>query len=159
MLTFSVAEKEDSSLILKYIQDLAVAEQFPFDVSVTIQDIETNLFGSDSVATAVIMHFDTIPCGFAVFYYTFSTTTGKRGLHLDDLYIEPEFQGKGIGKKTLCYLARLAEEKECARFEWWALKTNDAAIKFYLRVGAKKLDEISVFRLDKYQLRELADSE
>ncbi|MFC3023166.1 GNAT family N-acetyltransferase [Vibrio zhugei] len=76
--------------------------------------------------------------------------------HLDDLYVEPECQGKGIGKKTLIYLAQIAKEKDCARFEWWALKTNDSAIKFYLNIGAQKLDEISVFRLNQSQIENLA---
>ena len=157
MLKFVPAQKTDSKLILKYIQELAIAEKFPFELSVTLSDIETNLFGTDTTARAVILYFDEEPCGFAVYYYTFSTTTGKRGLHLDDLYVEPELQGKGIGKKTLIYLAQIANEKGCARFEWWALKTNDSAIKFYLNIGAKKLDEISVFRLNEPQIKNLAE--
>ncbi|GAB1071123.1 MAG: GNAT family N-acetyltransferase [Shewanella algae] len=158
MLTFTQAKSTDSELVLKYIQDLAVAENFPFEVTVTLSDIEENLIGNDATATAVILHFNERPCGFLVYYYTFSTTTGKRGLHLDDLYVEPEFQGKGIGKKTLIYLAKIAKEKGCARFEWWALKTNDSAIKFYLNIGAKKLNEILVFRLNHSQIASLTES-
>lgn len=158
MLTFTQAKSTDSELVLKYIQDLAVAENFPFEVTVTLSDIEKNLIGNDATATAVILHFNEKPCGFLVYYYTFSTTTGKRGLHLDDLYVEPEFQGKGIGKKTLIYLAKIAKEKGCARFEWWALKTNDSAIKFYLNIGAKKLNEILVFRLNHSQIESLIES-
>ncbi|SBS34991.1 Acetyltransferase (GNAT) family protein [Marinomonas spartinae] len=157
MLTFKLAQSGDSKLILKYIRDLAIAEEFPFEISATLSDIEANLLGKDATAKALILQIDEKPCGFAVYYYTFSTTTGKRGLHLDDLYIEPEFQGNGVGKKTLIYLAQLAKEKGCARFEWWALKTNDSAIKFYSNIGAKKLDEISVFRLNLPQIESLAE--
>lgn len=157
MLKFVPAKDTDSKLILKYIRDLAVAEKFPFQVSVTLSDIETNLLGKDATAKTVILYLNEKPCGFAVYYYTFSTTTGKLGLHLDDLYVEPEYQGKGIGKKTLIHLAQIAKEKDCARFEWWALKTNDSAIKFYLKIGAQKLDEISVFRLNQSQIENLAE--
>ena len=156
MVSFRPALHSDSELILQYIRDLAVAEKFPFQVSVTLLDIENNLFGENSPARAVIFSKGEKPCGFAVYYSTFSTTTGRQGLHLDDLYIEPELQGKGIGKRALMYLAQIAKEKGCSRFEWWALKTNDPAIKFYLGIGAKQLDEISVFRLDQHQIASLA---
>jgi len=157
MLKFVQAKDTDAKLILKYIGDLAIAEKFPFQVSVTLSDLERNLLGKEAVAKALILYLNEKPCGFAVYYYTFATTTGKRGLHLDDLYIEPEYQGKGIGKKTLIYLSQIAKEKECARFEWWALNTNDSAIKFYVNIGAKKLEEISVFRLNQSQIEGLAE--
>ena len=120
-----------------------------------MSDIESNLLGKDATAKAEILYLNERPCGFAVYYFTFSTTTGKRGLHLDDLYIEPEHQGKGIGKKALIHLAQIAKGNDCARFEWWALKTNDSAIRFYLNIGAERLDEISVFRLDQVQIEDL----
>jgi len=157
MLKFVPAHNTDSKLILKYIRDLATSENFPFPISVSLSDIKTNLLGKDAAAKAVIFYLDEKPCGFAVYYFTFSTTTGKRGLHLDDLYVEPKCQGRGIGKKALAYLAQIAREQDCARFEWWALKTNDSAIKFYLNVGAQKLDEISVFRLNQPQIEKLLE--
>lgn len=157
MLKFIPAQSTDSKLILKYISDLAISEKFPFPISVTLSDIEKNLLDKDATAKAVIFYLDERPCGFAVYYFTFSTTTGKRGLHLDDLYVEPKCQGMGIGKKALVYLAQIAREKDCARFEWWALKTNDSAIKFYLNVGAQRLDEISIFRLNQPQIEKLLE--
>lgn len=156
MFTIRSAKKSDSELILRYIKELAIAEEFPFEVSVTKEEIEANLFSSSPAAEVVILYRDDMSCGFAIFYHTFSTTTGKRGLHLDDLYIQPEYQGQGLGTKVFGYLARLAIQRNCARFEWWALKTNDAAIKFYKNMGAKDLDEISVFRLDIERIREVA---
>ncbi|GAB2197039.1 GNAT family N-acetyltransferase [Sessilibacter sp. MAH4] len=157
MLKFVPAQDSDSKLILKYINDLAICEKFPFPISVTLSDIETNLLGNDAIAKAIIFYLDEKPCGFAVYYFTFSTTTGKRGLHLDDLYVEPECQGRGVGKKALVYLAQIARENDCARFEWWALKTNDSAIQFYLNVGAQELDVISVFRLNQPQIEKLLE--
>ncbi|MDB4838183.1 GNAT family N-acetyltransferase [Marinomonas sp.] len=150
------AGKQDSALILYFIQQLAVAEKFPFEVSVTIEDIENNLFGASPDAEAVILYVGKQACGFAVFYYTFSTTTGQRGLHLDDLYIHPDYKGQGLGKKVLVYLSQLALQNKCARFEWWALKTNDSAIKFYTKLGARSLEEITVFRLDSDEISNLS---
>ena len=118
MLTIAAARIEQTPLILKFIQELAIFEKFPFDVTVTEDDLEKNLFAPKSRAEAIICYMDETPCGFAVFYNTFSTTTGKPGLHLDDLFILPEYQGQGIGKKVLQYLSNIAKEQGCARFEW-----------------------------------------
>jgi len=155
-LKIQSAKKEDSELILHFIKELAIAEDFPFEVSVTKEDIENNLFGSSPDAEAIILYVNKRACGFGVYYYTFSTTTGRRGLHLDDLYIQPEYQGQGLGKKVLIYLSQLALQKGCARFEWWALKTNDSAIKFYKKLGARSLEEITVFRLDSEGISDLS---
>jgi ribosomal protein S18 acetylase RimI-like enzyme len=142
------ATKADAAAVLHYIQALALAESFPFSVSVTVEDLEKNLFSPHSNAHALLIYQDDKCCGFAVYYYSFSTTTGKRGLHLDDLYIDPDNQGQGLGKKVLAYLAQLAVSDGCARFEWWVLKTNDSAIKFYKKLGAKSLEELIIFRMD-----------
>ncbi|MGR2770429.1 GNAT family N-acetyltransferase [Photobacterium ganghwense] len=140
---------EDADLLVYFIKRLAEYEAFPFDVTVTADDLRVNLLSPSSTAEAVLLYAGEKPCGFAVYYYTFSTTTGKRGLHLDDLFIEPEYQGRGWGKQVLVYLSKLAVENQCARFEWWALKTNVSAIKFYERIGAQQLDELAIFRMDK----------
>ena len=158
MLEIRIATKRDSALVLHYIKALAIAEDFPFAVAVTLYDLENNLFTNTATAHALLFYQHNKPCGFAVYYYSFSTTTGKRGLHLDDLYIEPEYQGQGIGKTVLVHLAQLAIEQDCARFEWWALKSNDSAIKFYQKIGAQNLDEISIFRLDAAKIAVLAKS-
>jgi len=158
MLEIRSATKRDCALVLHYIKALAIAENFPFAVAVTIDDLEKNLFNHSPTAHALIFYRHDKPCGFAVYYYSFSTTTGKRGLHLDDLYIEPEYQGLGIGRTALVYLAQLAVEQDCARFEWWALKSNDSAIKFYQKIGAQNLEELSIFRLGAKAIAELAKS-
>lgn len=157
MLEMQDATKQDAALILHFIKELAIAEAFPFDISVTKESLEQHLFGDNRAAEAIILYMNKKACGFAVFYYSFSTTTGKRGLHLDDLYILPDYQGQGFGKQVLVYLAKLAIEKDCARFEWWALNTNVSAIKFYQNLGAKNLEEISVFRLDEKGIANLSD--
>ncbi|EPJ45028.1 MAG: GCN5-related N-acetyltransferase [Osedax symbiont Rs2] len=158
MLEIRPAIKQDCALILDYIKALAIAEDFPFAVAVTLQDLQRNLFNDSPTAHALVFYRHKQPCGFAVYYYSFSTTTGKRGLHLDDLYIEPEYQGLGIGRSALGYLAQIAVDQECARFEWWALKSNDSAIKFYQKIGANNLEQLSIFRLEEKAIAELAYS-
>ena len=159
MLEIRSALKQNCALILDYIKALAIAEDFPFSVTVSIEDLEKNLFSDSPTAHALIFYRHDQPCGFAVYYYSFSTTTGKRGLHLDDLYIEPEYQGLGIGRTALVYLAQIAVAQDCARFEWWALKSNDSAIKFYQKIGAQNLEQLSIFRLETEAITELANSQ
>ena len=124
------ASPADIPLLLEFIQELAEQEEFPDELTVTEQDLRENLFGADPAAGAVIGYVQGDPVSFAVFYPTFSTSTGKRGLHLDDLFVRPRARGMGIGKKMLGYLANLARERGCARFEWWALEWNERAIAF-----------------------------
>lgn len=152
MFEIKRAHRNDSELILKYINELAIAEDLPYKVSATKEDIEQNIFDKNSSTSALIFYNKQIPCGFAVYYFTFSTATGKKGLHLDDLYIEPSHQGKGYGKIALTYLSKIAIENNCARFEWWALKTNVSAIRFYKSVAAREVDEIVVFRLNEKEI-------
>ena len=156
MFEIRPAKKNDAILIHRYIKELAVAESFPFDITVTLHDIEKNLLGPQATARAVICYHQNKPCGFAVFYFSFSTATGRKGLHIDDVYIEPAFQRKGYGKQVFSWLAKEAQKHQCARMEWWALKTNDPAIRFYRRMGARKLDEIAVFRLNSEEIERLS---
>ena len=150
------ASPADVPLLLEFIQELAEQEEFPDELTVTEQDLRENLFGADPAAGAVIGYVQGDPVSFAVFYPTFSTSTGKRGLHLDDLFVRPRARGMGIGKKMLGYLANLARERGCARFEWWALEWNERAIAFYEGVGARNLGHLRVFRLSDDSLESVA---
>jgi GNAT superfamily N-acetyltransferase len=87
------------------------------------------------------------PAGFALFFHNFSTFLGRPGIYLEDLFIKPEFRGKGIGREVLAFLARLAIERGCGRLEWAVLDWNARAIAFYERLGARPLDDWTVFRL------------
>ncbi|MBJ7536734.1 GNAT family N-acetyltransferase [Marinomonas sp. C1424] len=151
------ANISEVSLLLTFIKELAVEEGFPFDVVVTEESLKENLFGEQPIAEAIFFFVDGAPAGFAVYYHTFSTTTGKKGLHLDDLYVRPQFQGGGIGKKALGYLASLAKGRNCGRFEWWALKWNENAIGFYESIGARHMEELSIFRLEEGDIQNLAE--
>jgi GNAT superfamily N-acetyltransferase len=141
------AKLEDSKQIFDYIISLAAEEEFPYQVSVTQENIEKNLLTEYSTSQCLIFKIDEIPCGFAVYYFTFATTTGKKGLHLDDFFIEKQHRSKGFGQKVMKYLAEEALKNDCERFEWWVLNTNTNAINFYTKIGAKLLTELSVCRM------------
>lgn len=151
------ATPADVELLLSFIRELAAFEDFPLPVTATADDLRTNLFGPAPAAQALFGEVDGRPVAFAVFYETFATTTGRRGLHLDDLFVRPAFQGQGHGRAILRHLAALAVARGCARFEWWALRTNDPAIRFYQSLGARRMEELIVFRTQGDALRRLAD--
>ncbi len=150
------AEATDAALVEVLIRELARAEEFPHEVTVSVDDLEKNLFGENPAAEVLLFYQDDTPAGFAVYYETFATTTGRRGLHLDDLYIRPEFQGRGIGKKALGVLASIAKERGCGRFEWWALKWNQRAIDLYENIGAHKMKELRIFRLQEEDIKRVS---
>jgi GNAT superfamily N-acetyltransferase len=146
-LVLRSAVAADTALLLEFIRELAEAEQLPFPVTATTEDLLDSLFGARPVAEALLGFVANEPVCFAVFFETFSTTTGKRGLHLDDLFVREKFQGRGYGKKILSHIASIAEARNCARFEWWCLKTNERAINFYQSIGARPMEELIIFRM------------
>ena len=97
------------------------------------------------------------PVGFALFFHNFSTFAGKRGLYLEDLYVRPEHRGRGIGRRLLRHLARIARDRGCCRFEWSVLDWNEPAIRFYRRLDAAPMDDWTVHRLTGAALDRLAD--
>lgn len=138
----------DVVTILRFIRELAEFEGIGDMVTATGEDLLETLFGDDPAAETALGLVDGKPVGFAVYYQTFSTILGKRGLHLDDLFISPGFRGRGYGKKMLRWLARLAVERGCGRFEWWCMKDNAAALDFYDGTGARIHDEVFILRLE-----------
>ena len=152
------AIEPDVATILQFVRDLATYERAPDAVEATEETLAQALFGPDPAAEALIAEDDGAPIGFALFFHNFSTWTGRRGVYLEDLYVTPEARGSGAGKALLVSLARLAVERGCARFEWSVLDWNDPAIGFYTSIGAKPMDEWTVFRLDSAALASLAAS-
>jgi GNAT superfamily N-acetyltransferase len=142
------ARPDDANAIHRFIVELAETEAFPGEVSARPSDVHAALFGARPSAEAVVAEADGVPVGFALFYPTYSTIEGRPGIHLEDLYVGEAYRGSGLGHRFLEHLARLARDRGCARVEWWVLRTNEPAIKFYLGLGARLLDEIDVFRLD-----------
>ena len=149
------AEPADVTTILRFVRELAVFEREPDAVLATEPMLHDALFGAHPAAEAVIAE-DGEPLGFALFFHNFSTWQGKRGLYLEDLYVTPSARGRGVGKALLRHLARLAVERDCARFEWSVLDWNADAIAFYRAMGAVGQDEWTVQRVDGDALRRLA---
>lgn len=149
------AEEEDLALILAFIKELADYEKLLHEVVAT-EDILRNSLFKRKVAEVVIAEYKDEPIGFALFFHNFSTFLGKPGLYLEDLYITPDMRGRGYGKTLLSFLAKLAKDRDCGRFEWWCIDWNEPSIEFYKSIGAQAMDEWTVFRVDGDRLDKLA---
>lgn len=149
------AEEKDINLILNFIKELASYEELLHEVVATEELLRESLF-QRKAAEVIIGEYKGEPIGFALFFYNFSTFLGKPGLYLEDLYIRPEMRGKGYGKTILSFLAKLALERNCGRFEWWCLDWNEPSIKFYKSIGAEPMDEWTVYRVHGNALTDLA---
>ena len=146
----------DAALILSLIRELADYEHMLDQVTATEAGIRTTLFGAKPAAECVIAELDGKPAGFALFFHNYSTFLGQPGLYLEDLYVKPELRSRGIGRKLLAHLARLALERGCGRFEWAVLDWNEPAIRFYQGLGAKMMDAWRINRLTGEALEKLA---
>ena len=155
-ITLRFATADDVGLILNFIHQLADYEKMVDEVVADEDQLRRSLFGERQVAEVVIASFEGEPAGFALFFHNFSTFLGRPGIYLEDLFVIPELRGHGIGKILLSYLARLAVERGCGRLEWWVLDSNEPAIRFYERLGAKPMEEWTVFRVTGDALEELA---
>lgn len=155
-LELRFAQEMDVQLILELIRELAEFERLSHEVVADADTLRRSLFDGRRVAEALIAEYGGAPAGFALFFHNFSTFQGKPGIFLEDLYIRPEFRGKGIGREVLTYLARVAVERRCSRLEWAVLSWNERAISFYKRLGARPLDEWTIFRLTGKNLDDLA---
>ena len=118
--------------------------------------MRATLFSDRPAAEVIIAEDNGKPLGFALFFHNYSTFLAQRGIYLEDLFVKPEARGKGVGFALLSALARIALERECARLEWAVLDWNQLAIDFYKRIGAKPLDDWTVFRMTGSALEKLA---
>src|SRR6266480_2950360 len=153
------ARVEDVPIILELIRDLATYERAPNEVTATEEQLVDVLFGDKSVAEVLLAFEGKSPVGFAVFFHNFSTWLGRPGLYLEDLFVKPEARGKGYGRALLVELAKIASDRGCGRMEWAVLDWNEPAIKFYRSLGAKPMEEWTVFRLTRDGIAKLAQSE
>ncbi len=144
----------DVSLILSYIHKLAVYEKLEHIMTATEETLRQSLF-IDKRAEVIIAEYDEKPIGFALFFHNYSTFLGKANLYLEDLFIDPEFRNKGFGRVMFKYLAKLALERGCERFDWMCLNWNHPSISFYERLGAKPLSDWITFRLDHEGMKNL----
>ena len=155
-LRIAKATPTDVGVVLALIKDLAAYEQMSEAVVATEADIHRSLFSTPCYAEALIARVGGDAVGFALFFHTYSTWRGRRGLHLEDLYVTPEKRQLGAGGALLSALAQLALERDCARLEWWVLNWNEPAIRFYESLGAKRQTEWTTWRLSGVPLEALA---
>lgn len=149
------AEEKDIPLILDFIERLAEYEKLSDEVVATEEVLRESLF-IKKAAEVIIGEYENEPVGFALFFHNFSTFLGRPGLYLEDLFIKPEMRGKGFGKTMFIFLAKLAVERNCGRFEWVCLDWNKPAIEFYKNLDAIAMDEWTIYRLDGKALNDLA---
>jgi len=150
------ATERDVPFILEMIRALAEYEKLSDSVIATEDGLRHSLFGPRSAAEVIIASAGDEPAGFALFFHNFSTFLGQRGLYLEDLFVKPEWRAHGIGKRLLAELARLAIERGCGRLEWSVLDWNAPAIGFYKRLGARPMEDWTLFRLTGDALHRLA---
>lgn len=155
-LTIRPAIVDDIPLIFRLIKELAEYEKLSNEVTATEELLRANLFGTRKTAETVLAFEGDQPAGFALFFHNFSTFVGKPGIYLEDLFIRPGFRGRGYGKALMVHLARLAQERDCGRFEWWVLDWNSPSIEFYRRLGASPMSDWTVYRLTRKEIDELA---
>ena len=150
------ATEQDIPIILWFIRQLAEYERLSDEAIMTEELLRQSLFGKRPVAEVILGYHNGKPVGFAVFFHNFSTFLGRPGLYLEDLFVIPGMRGKGFGRALLVYLARLARERNCGRFEWSVLDWNEPAINFYKKLGAAPMSEWTVFRVTGEALKGLA---
>lgn len=145
-LSFRKANINDTALILSFIKELAEYEKMLDEVVVTEELLQEWLFEKEK-AEVIFAVINEKEIGFALFFHNFSTFLGRSGIYLEDLYIKPKYRGKGYGKEIFKQLAKIAVARNCGRLEWACLDWNQPSIDFYLSLGAKVMDEWSIYRL------------
>ena len=156
-LTFRYAQPKDVPLILQMIKGLADYEKMADQVVATEALLEEWLFQRKK-AEVIFGMIDGAEVGFALFFHNFSTFLGRAGLYLEDLYIKPQYRGRGFGKGMMRELARIAVERGCGRLEWSCLDWNQPSIDFYLSLSAQPMSDWTVYRLSGDTLKEFAKS-
>ena len=146
----------DVPVVLRFIRDLAAYEKLPHEVTATEELLRRHLFGERPTAEVILAFADGAEAGFAIFFHNFSTFLGKPGIYLEDLYVRPEFRGRGLGKAMMVYLARLARHRDCGRFEWAVLNWNKPSLDFYQSLGAQSMSDWTVQRMTGEALAALA---
>jgi len=150
------ARHGEEGLVLSFIAKLADYEKLAHEVTATEADLREALFGREPRCHCDLAFWNGAPAGFALWFYNFSTFAGKAGIYLEDLFVEPELRGRGIGKALLKTLARRCVAEGLPRLQWWVLDWNEPSIAVYTSLGAKPMDEWTVFRVSGPELEALA---
>lgn len=155
-LSIRRAGEDDAALVLHFIRQLADYEKLTHEVVADETLIGQAIGGANPKAFCELAYWEGKPAGFALWFYNFSTFHGRHGIYLEDLFVEPNFRGKGIGIALIKTLARHCVDEGLTRLQWWVLNWNEPSIEFYKSLGAKPMDEWTVFRVTGDRLRELA---
>jgi GNAT superfamily N-acetyltransferase len=155
-ITIRPAREDEVPLVLQFVRELAEYEHLLHEAVATEERVRRDLFGPRPYAEVVFACLDDEPVGFALFFHNYSTFVGKPGIYLEDLFVRPSVRGKGLGKALLTWLAAEAVKRDCGRLEWAVLDWNEPSIQFYKSLGAKAMEEWSVFRLTGEALSGLA---
>ena len=157
MLQIRNATEADVPLILGFIRKLGEYERLTQEVVATEEQLRATLFGARPVAEVLIAEWEGTPAGFALFFHNYSTFLAQPGIYLEDLFVDIEHRGRGLGKALLRRLAQLAVERGCGRLEWSVLDWNEPAIGFYKKLGAKPMDEWTIFRVTGAALKSMGE--
>jgi GNAT superfamily N-acetyltransferase len=147
-LTIRPARPDEAGLVLGFIRELAEYEKLSHEVKATEAELAASLFGPNPRVACDIAEWDGEPVGFAVWFYTYSTFSGRHGIWLEDLFVRPEQRGRGIGKALIAGLAKRCVAEGLPRLAWWVLNWNEPSRAFYRSIGAAAMDEWTVKRLD-----------
>jgi len=154
-MTIRPATIDDTDEILALIYELAVYEKAPEEAKAKREQIIEGFFGESPKVFCEIVEVDGAIAGLAIWFLNYSTWQGKHGIYLEDLFIRPQYRGKGFGKALLKHLAAICEERGYGRFQWWVLDWNTPAIEFYKSLGAQPMDSWTVYRVSEEALTEL----
>ena len=157
-LAFRCATEQDVPLILEFIEGLAIYEKMEDEVVATEEILKEWIFEKNRAEVIFAMEGER-EVGFALFFHNFSTFLGRAGIYLEDLFVLPEYRGKGYGKAILKKLAAIAVERGCGRLEWSCLDWNQPSIDFYLSLGAKQMEDWTVYRVTGDTLQQLAETD
>ena len=155
-MEFRYAERKDTALILRFIKELAEYEKMLDEVVAEEKTLEEWIFDRQKAEVIFLLEGGK-EIGFALFFHNFSTVLGRAGIYLEDLYVQPEYRGKGYGKAILKKLAAIAVERGCGRLEWWCLDWNKPSVDFYLSLGAEPMSDWTVYRIAGDTLKKLAE--
>jgi GNAT superfamily N-acetyltransferase len=151
------AKSEEVGEVLQLIQDLAIYEKAPEQVEASKEDLLNTIFASDPRVFCDLVEVDGQIAGMAIWFLNYSTWQAKHGIYLEDLFIKPEYRGRGYGKALLKHLAKICDEKGYGRLQWWVLDWNSPAIEFYKSLGAEAMDEWTVYRTSGKALKDLGN--
>jgi diamine N-acetyltransferase len=156
MLTIRPATRADAPVIASLVRELADYEKLLPEAKATAVDFERELDAPNPVIHVLIAEWNGEPCGFALYFFNFSTFVGRPGLYLEDLFVRPAQRSHGIGRALLRALARVAKERGCGRMEWAVLDWNEPALRFYKSLDARQMNEWIIHRLTPVEIAKLA---